>query len=89
MLGYNHLKHAIQGPSKCDDWKFKGDQCVVLFDDERCKGWDLPFGQGYHELHLFKGKNDAESLIVRPGCIFKVTLMANNRRTKRSKSNPH
>ena len=44
-------------------------QCAVLFDDNKCKGWELPISEGYTELSWGK-KNDAESVVVREGCVF-------------------
>ena len=41
-------------------------QCAVLFDDNKCKGWELPISQGYTELS-FSYKNDAESAVIREG----------------------
>ena len=43
--------------------------CAVLYDDEDCDGWALNIPKGYTELSFMK-RNDAESVVVRPGCKF-------------------
>lgn len=42
--------------------------CAVLFDDNKCKGWAFAVEQGYTELPYMK-KDDAESAVVREGCV--------------------
>ena len=54
----------------CKKVRFSGSTCAYLFDDDGCEGWELPIDVGYTELR-WRHKNDAESVVVRPGCIFK------------------
>ena len=48
--------------------------CALLYDEEYCSGWEYEVPIGYKELPRFswKGpkKDDAESVLVRPGCKF-------------------
>ena len=49
-------------------------KCALLFDEEDCEGWEFEVPVGYTELDRFSvrgpKKNDAESVLVRPGCKF-------------------
>merc|ERR1712127_58713 len=57
--------------------------CAILYDDEGCDGWELKVNEGYtalpkksktstFTLGLIDGpkENDAESVLVRKGCVF-------------------
>ena len=50
------------------------DACALLYDEEDCGGWEHEVPIGYSELPRFSlsgpKKNDAESVLVRPGCKF-------------------
>ena len=48
--------------------------CALLYDDDDCSGWKMEVPIGYKELPRFSlggpRKDDAESVLVRPGCKF-------------------
>ena len=48
--------------------------CALLYDEEDCDGWEYEVPIGYSELPSFSfsgpKRNDAESVLVRPGCKF-------------------
>ena len=48
--------------------------CALLYDEEDCDGWEYKVPIGYSELPSFSfsgpKRNDAESVLVRPGCKF-------------------
>ena len=48
--------------------------CALLYDDDDCSGWKFEVPIGYKELPRFSlsgpRKDDAESVLVRPGCKF-------------------
>ena len=58
----------------CKKVRFSGNECAYLFDDDGCEGWKLPISTGYTELK-WRHKNDAESVVVRPGCVFKGQIL--------------
>lgn len=43
--------------------------CAIIYDDDGCEGWAHPINTGYSELG-FSRRNDAESVVVRAGCVF-------------------
>ena len=65
---------ASGSSDKCRKQTFSGTQCAYLFDDDGCEGWKLPISTGYTELK-WRHKNDAESVVVRPGCVFKGQIL--------------
>ena len=60
--------------SSCSGKTVPRDVCALLYDEEDCGGWEHEVPIGYSELPRFSlsgpKKNDAESVLVRPGCKF-------------------
>ena len=57
--------------SKCSfkaDWS--GNQCATLYQDQYCIGWRHDLSIGYTELTKINRQNDAELVVIRPGCKF-------------------
>ena len=54
----------------CRRVKFTGNNCAVIFDESDCEGWSVHLNTGYTDLPDVKD-NEAESVVVRPGCTFK------------------
>lgn len=47
------------------------DVCAVLFDEDECQGWNKPVTTGFESFSILsKYRNDAESVMVKPGCTF-------------------
>ena len=60
--------------SSCNGKTVPRGKCALLFDDKDCGGWEYEVPIGYSELPRFAlsgpTKNDAESVLVKPGCKF-------------------
>ena len=54
---------------RCEEMKVPSDKCATLFDDEDCNGWSVDVSTVYTELS-FRERNEAEAVVVRPGCKF-------------------
>ena len=50
--------------------------CAVLYDDENCEGWSQKIPTGSYDLPK-ELRNDAEVVVVRKGCKFTGTTLAN------------
>ena len=60
--------------STCSGKTVPQNLCAILYDDDDCSGWEGQVPIGYKELPRFSlggpRKDDAESVLVRPGCKF-------------------
>ena len=64
-----HVPNPFDKTDYCALDYFEEDStCAVLFDDNNCKGWAYPVGKGYTKLPYMK-RDDAESAVVRKGCV--------------------
>jgi len=74
---------ALIGSGSCSSKTVPSSACALLYDEYDCNGWEHEVPVGYSELpsailkyvpKFFVGdppkKNDAESVLVRPGCLF-------------------
>ena len=65
---------GIFSSSSCSGKTVPRGVCALLYDEEDCGGWEHKVPIGYSELPRFSltgpKKNDAESVLVRPGCKF-------------------
>ena len=61
-------------PEVCATKTMPSTVCALLYDSEDCDGWEYEVAIGYSELPRFSflgpRKNDADSVLVRPGCKF-------------------
>merc|ERR1711981_1322930 len=53
----------------CEDLRVPAGMCATIYDDEDCNGWSVDVPTGYTELS-FRERNEAEAVIVKPGCKF-------------------
>ena len=64
----------FSGSSSCSGKTVPRGVCALLYDEEDCGGWEFEVPIGYTELPRIAfsaaKKNDAESVLVRPGCKF-------------------
>ena len=60
---------AASASETCKELRVPAGQCATLYDDEDCNGWSVDISNGYTELS-FKERNEAEAVVVRPGCKF-------------------
>ena len=63
------LLTACIASETCQDMRVPEGKCAILFDEEDCAGWSAEVSTGYSELS-FRERNEAESVIVKPGCKF-------------------
>uniref|UniRef100_A0A0K2TLI2 Uncharacterized protein n=1 Tax=Lepeophtheirus salmonis TaxID=72036 RepID=A0A0K2TLI2_LEPSM len=63
----NIIQHLIG--NECIQKNVPRGMCAILFDDDGCEGWEKPIATGYQKLS-FRYRNDAETVVVRKGCIF-------------------
>jgi hypothetical protein len=57
--------------SQCSsEAEWSGKQCATLYQDQNCIGWRLDVAVGYTELTRIERHNDAEVVVIRPGCKF-------------------
>jgi len=57
--------------SQCSSvFNWSDNQCATLYQDQNCIGWGLDLAVGYTELTKINRHNDAELVIIRPGCKF-------------------
>ena len=63
------LLKACSASVTCQDMRVPEGKCAILFDEEDCAGWSAEVSTGYSELS-FRERNEAESVIVKPGCKF-------------------
>lgn len=67
---------ALFGSSnKCREQTFSGKQCAYLFDDGGCNGWKYPIETGYVKKLPWLKRNDAESVLVKQGCVLYGTSL--------------
>eukprot|EP00096_Caligus_rogercresseyi_P002472 TRINITY_DN1460_c0_g1_i1.p1 TRINITY_DN1460_c0_g1~~TRINITY_DN1460_c0_g1_i1.p1 ORF type:complete len:290 (-),score=40.06 TRINITY_DN1460_c0_g1_i1:230-1054(-) len=64
----NVLERIFQ--NECTEKSVPPGMCAVLFDDDGCEGWEHAIPEGYTELSWWY-RNDAESVVVKKGCVFK------------------
>ena len=60
---------ASGSSNKCWEQTFSGSQCAFLFDDGKCNGWKYPIDTGYVRKLPWLKRNDAESVLVKKGCV--------------------
>ena len=60
---------ASGSSDKCRKQTFSGSQCAYLFDDGGCNGWKYPLETGYVRKLPWLKRNDAESVLVKKGCV--------------------
>ena len=60
---------ACNASETCQDMRVPEGKCAILFDEEDCTGWSAEVSTGYSELS-YRERNEAESIIVKPGCKF-------------------
>ena len=60
---------AYNASETCQDMRVPEGKCAMLFDEEDCTGWSAEVSNGYSELS-YRERNEAESIIVKPGCKF-------------------
>jgi len=57
--------------SQCtSEANWSGKQCATLYQDQNCIGWRLDVDEGYTALTRIQRHNDAEVIVIRPGCKF-------------------
>eukprot|EP00096_Caligus_rogercresseyi_P009645 TRINITY_DN3300_c0_g1_i1.p1 TRINITY_DN3300_c0_g1~~TRINITY_DN3300_c0_g1_i1.p1 ORF type:complete len:276 (+),score=63.43 TRINITY_DN3300_c0_g1_i1:867-1694(+) len=61
------IQHLVG--NECLQKNVPSGMCAVLFDDDGCEGWEKPIPTGYGKLS-FRYRNDAETVLVKKGCIF-------------------
>ena len=71
---FSVAKAGIFSSSSCSGKTVPQGSCALLYDDDDCSGWEYKVPIGYKELPRFSvggpRKDDAESVLVRPGCKF-------------------
>merc|ERR1711879_430365 len=88
---FTFVLKACSASEPCQDMKVPEGKCAVLFDEEDCTGWSAEVSSGYSELS-YRQRNEAESVIVKPGCKFvgydradkNILASADPRRTDRA-----
>lgn len=81
--GEEVLDNAVDASGSCSNKTVPGSACALLYDEYDCSGWEHEVPTGYSEFSssILKylpsflvgdtpKKNDAESVLVRPGCLF-------------------
>ena len=77
------LDNAVDASGSCSNKTVPSSACALLYDEYDCSGWEHEVPTGYSEFSssILKylpsflvgdtpKKNDAESVLVRPGCLF-------------------
>jgi hypothetical protein len=80
------LKDVLHMNNQCKEATFATAlDCAILYDDDGCNGWKEPIAVGYRELGWSR-YDDAESVVVRKGCVFTGFQYASDNPSKRGRS---